>query len=135
MSRQTRLVSVHAVVGILRRDHTLLVAQRPAGKPYSGYWEFPGGKIEQNESALDALKRELHEELGVDILNAEPLFQHTHDYPDKTVLLDLWLVTEFAGEPHGKEDQQLRWATFQDIQALNLLEGNWAIMEKIQRLF
>lgn len=122
---------IRVAVGILKRGNTVLVAERPPYKPYSGYWEFPGGKIEPNESGLAALKRELHEELGVDIIFADLLFEHQHTYPDKTVLLELWLVNDFTGEPHGKEEQALRWITTDEIHQLRLLEGNWAILERI----
>ncbi len=62
---------VHVVAGILLRGDRMLIAERPAGKPYDGYWEFPGGKIEENESAHAALARELHEELGIEVVSAQ----------------------------------------------------------------
>lgn len=130
MSRETRLIRV--AVGILKRGETVLVAKRPPDKPYSGYWEFPGGKIEQDESAEQALSRELHEELGVEVQSPQHLFDHQHAYPDKTVMLEMWLVTAFLGEPHSKENQEIRWVTFEDMLDLKLLEGNWAIMERIR---
>lgn len=125
---------IRVAVGILKRDDKLLVAQRPFGKPYSGYWEFPGGKIEPNESGEAALKRELHEELGIAIRTAAFLFEHEHQYPDKAVHLEIWLVTEFEGEPHSKEEQALRWVTHTEMQALRLLEGNWPLLDKIMSL-
>ena len=126
---------IHVAVGILKRNNTVLVAERPTDKPYAGYWEFPGGKVEANETAEQALKRELHEELGIDILTAQPWFEHIHHYPDKSVQLDMWLVTEFTGEPHSKEQQQLRWVTFDEMCHLRLLEGNIPIMSRIEQLF
>ena len=117
------------------RDGKLLVAERPEGKPYSGYWEFPGGKVEDNETADVAIRRELHEELGVDAVQAEPWFEHLHAYPDKTVLLDLWRVTEFSGEPHGRENQVLRWVGYEEILHLRLLAGNLEILSQIKSLF
>lgn len=117
------------------RDGKLLVAERPEGKPYSGYWEFPGGKIELNESGDAAIKRELHEELGIEVIKAERWFDHLHAYPDKTVFLELWRVTEFSGEPVSRENQVLRWATYEEILHLRLLEGNLAIMSEIKSLF
>lgn len=126
--------SVQAVVGILRKKDTFLLAQRPFGKPYSGYWEFPGGKIEKDESSFAALKRELHEELGIDVTQAHHWFSHTHAYPEKTVHLDLWLVTEFVGEPQSKENQQLRWATLVELMQLDVLAGNWTIIDQLRTL-
>lgn len=133
MSRQAGLIRV--AVGILRRNGQVLVAERPADKPYSGYWEFPGGKIETDESADNALRRELHEELGITVLACQPWFEHLHAYPDKTVLLEMWLVDDFDGEPHGKENQSLRWVGLEDLLTLRLLEGNWPIISKIKELF
>jgi 8-oxo-dGTP diphosphatase len=126
---------IHAVVGVIQKDNKLLVAERPTHKPYAGYWEFPGGKVEKFESPHAALIRELQEELGINVLQAEPWFQHTHVYPDKTVLLDIWLVKDFTGDPIGKEKQQLRWITFPEFNQLNLLEGNIPLLEKIKSLW
>lgn len=126
---------IRAVVGIIKKEGKLLVGQRPLGKPYSGYWEFPGGKIEESESSEQALKRELQEELGIDVVHAKHWFEHTHAYPDKTVLLDMWLVTQFLGEPESKENQTLRWVTLTDLLALQLLEGNWPIIDRIKSLY
>lgn len=125
---------VHAVVGILWRDHQLLVCERPQGKPYAGFWEFPGGKIEKSESSFDALKRELQEELGIEVQTAEFIIQHQHQYPDKQVILDIWKVTKFIGEPDSLEQQQLKWTTAEELRKLNLLEGNWAILSAIQEI-
>lgn len=126
---------IHAVVGIIQKQNKLLVAERPANKPYAGFWEFPGGKVEQNESAYHALIRELYEELDVNVVSADAWFQHTHHYPDKTVLLDVWLVKEFTGNPLGKENQLLRWVDFAEFNQLKLLEGNWPLLDKIKTLF
>ncbi len=126
---------IRVAVGILKRNNKVLVAERPLDKPYAGYWEFPGGKIETNESGDAALKRELHEELGIDVTTAKPWFEHIHHYPDKSVQLEMWLVEDFAGEPHSKENQALRWVTYPEMMDLNLLEGNWAIMDRIKELF
>lgn len=125
---------IRAVAGILFRDNKVLVAERPPNKPYAGYWEFPGGKIEEGEQGLDAIKRELHEELGIEVMSARHCFDHTHQYPDKKVLLEVWLISEFSGELHGKEQQVLRWVTMTEIESLRVLEGNWSILEQIKGL-
>jgi 8-oxo-dGTP diphosphatase len=129
MPREIRLIEV--VVGLLKRGQQLLVGQRPADKPYSGYWEFPGGKIEQGETGFTALKRELQEELNIQVLAASFCFSHQHSYPDKTVLLQLWRVDDFLGEPKACEHQELRWISVEELAALNILEGNRVIVDKI----
>jgi len=101
-------------VGVLRRaDGHYLLAQRPEGKPYAGYWEFPGGKIEQGESVEAALARELREELGIDIDIKTCERWHTleHDYPHAYVRLHFCKVTAWRGEPQGCEGQALAWQT------------------------
>jgi len=125
---------VRAVVGIIKRDDQVLVGERPLGKPYSGYWEFPGGKIEPNEQGKAALIRELHEELGIKVTVTDLWFSHTHPYPDKTVFLEMWLVKAFIGEPQPKENQLLRWVTFEELVALRLLEGNLPIIHQLKSL-
>lgn len=125
---------IRVAVGILKRDEKILIAERPTGKPYSGYWEFPGGKIEENETGKEALIRELHEELGIDVIDAKPQFHHPYTYPDKTVLLEIWLVEQFSGEPISKENQSLAWVTWSQLLERRLLEGNLAIIDKIKLL-
>jgi 8-oxo-dGTP diphosphatase len=87
----------------------ILVTRRPDGAHQGGRWEFPGGKLEPGEDAEQALRRELEEELGVRVLTARPLIQVPHDYGDRRVLLDVHLVTSYAGEPHPREGQPLAW--------------------------
>lgn len=123
--------SVFAVAGILRRKDKILIAERPAGKPYSGFWEFPGGKIEAHESGEAALIRELHEELGIEVSSARFLFHHEYIYPDKIVHLQIWEVLAFSGEPHGKENQVLSWVSLAEMKKMRLLEGNWVILDSI----
>jgi 8-oxo-dGTP diphosphatase len=89
----------------------ILITRRPDHAHQGGLWEFPGGKVEVDETVGAALQRELLEELGIIIQVAEPLFLVRHAYPDKTVLLDVWRVTAWRGEPHGREGQPLRWVS------------------------
>ena len=97
-------------VGILQRaDGQVLFAQRPAGKPYAGYWEFPGGKIEPGESARAALVRELEEELGVRVTAATAWLTQRHVYPHAHVELQFFLVSEWEGEILPQEEQRVAW--------------------------
>jgi 8-oxo-dGTP diphosphatase len=103
-----KLVEVACAV-IERQDGSFLLAQRPAGKPYPGYWEFPGGKIEPGESAATALTRELDEELGLTVDTAYPWITRVHAYTHATVHLHFFRVVKWRGEPHGRENQAFVW--------------------------
>ncbi|MDO9451442.1 MAG: Nudix family hydrolase, partial [Stagnimonas sp.] len=108
--------TIHVACGVLvNAQGEVLLAQRPEGKIAAGWWEFPGGKIEQGESALQALTRELHEELGVTVRQAAPLIRFRHKYSNRTIVLDTWRVTVFDGEPRGCEGQALRWLSIRQF--------------------
>ena len=98
-------------VGILIRpvDDALLLSTRPAGKPYAGFWEFPGGKIEVGETVEQALRRELHEELGITIDAAEVWRVTEHDYPHALVRLHWCKVARWQGDFEMREGQAMRW--------------------------
>ncbi len=101
---------VHVAVGIIGNTAgAVLIARRPARAHQGGLWEFPGGKVEADESVEAALKRELREELDIELQGALPLLQVFHAYPDKTVLLDVWQAQDYYGEPQGREGQPIRW--------------------------
>lgn len=102
---------VDVVAALIRDGERFLICKRPAHKARALMWEFPGGKVEADEAVAAALQRELHEELGITVQAAEPWLQVRHAYPDKTVLLDVWWVTAWRGEPHGREGQPLTWAS------------------------
>lgn len=102
---------VHVAVGvILDQDHRVLLAKRPDHTHQGGLWEFPGGKVDAGETVVQALDRELQEELAINVAAAEPLIEIQHDYGDKRVLLDVWMVTSFSGSPRGNEGQPIEWA-------------------------
>jgi 8-oxo-dGTP diphosphatase len=97
-------------VGILvREDGSYLLGQRPEGKPYAGYWEFPGGKVEKSETIFQALYRELEEELGIKIQDSVPWETIEYDYPHAYVRLNIHHVYRWEGEPRGCEGQKLAW--------------------------
>ena len=94
---------------ILRADGDVLLAQRPPGKAYAGYWEFPGGKLEAGETSAQALARELHEELGIIVRRASPWLTQEFVYPHAHVEIDFFRVFAWDGEPAGHDGQALAW--------------------------
>ena len=101
---------IDVAVGILMKPNgDVLLGSRPEGKPYAGYWEFPGGKVEAGEAVLDALKREFAEEIGVRIISADPWCGVEHVYPHAHVRLHFFISREWQGEPRALEGQQLAW--------------------------
>ena len=126
---------VHVLVGLIGDGHgRWLVNQRRAGTHRAGAWEFPGGKRLDGEERLVALARELAEELGIEVLDAEPLLELVHDYADKRVLLDVWLVRSYRGRVEPREGQPLRWVTVEELDGLALLEADGPIVEALRRL-
>jgi 8-oxo-dGTP diphosphatase len=98
-----------AVAAIVNNNGEVLVSQRKQGTHLGGYWEFPGGKLEQEESVADGLCRELNEELDIVPLSTRPLIRTRHQYPEKSVLLDVWKVEAYSGSPAGVEGQRIEW--------------------------
>ncbi|MXS85060.1 Nudix family hydrolase [Nitrosomonas sp. HPC101] len=125
------LVEVSAAV-LIRPDNHFLLTSRPAGKPYAGYWEFPGGKIEAGESPLQALTRELNEELGITIRQATPWLTRTFSYPHATVRLRFYRVTGWQGTLTPREQQQLAWQTTENITVAPLLPANTFILRSLR---
>jgi len=121
---------VHVAVGVVRNSEgDVLIARRPAQVHQGGLWEFPGGKVESGESQQSALQRELLEELGIDITRCRPLIRIQHHYPDKHVLLDVWLVEAFNGIPHGKENQPIEWCPPSELLSLPFPAANRPIIQ------
>ena len=121
-----------AVAVMQRQDGFFLMAQRPQDKAYSGYWEFPGGKVETGESPYHALVRELHEELGIEVETAYPWLTRVFTYPHATVRLNFFRVTRWQGEPHGREGQLLSWQHLPDLSVAPVLPANTPIMRALQ---
>jgi len=119
--------TIDVAAGILARpDGQILLACRPEGKPWPGWWELPGGKIEPGETVLQALARELHEEIGIRVIRAQNWITRVHSYPERKVRLGFCRVTDWQGEPYGREGQQLRWSTLSDaLRMENLLPATY----------
>lgn len=103
---------IHAAVGlILREDGKVLFGKRPEDKPWPGYWELPGGKVEAGETVSQALRRELKEELDIDVTHSTPWIEYVHEYPKNIVRLSFYKVDAWDGEEKGVEGQELAWLT------------------------
>jgi 8-oxo-dGTP diphosphatase len=127
--------AVDVVVGLIGdASGRWLVNCRPAGTPLAGAWEFPGGKRLPGEPSLAALKRELDEELGLEVLEAEPVLVLEHDYPDKRVRLDVWHVVRYRGRATPREGQPLRWVTVAECGDLPLLPADGPIVARLASL-
>jgi 8-oxo-dGTP diphosphatase len=123
-------IEVAAAV-IQRADGRFLLAQRPAGRVYAGYWEFPGGKVEEGETAEHALSRELHEELGIGVERACPWITRDYDYAHAAVRLRFFRVLSWRGEPRGREAQQFAWQTADNITVTPLLPANGPVLRAL----
>ncbi|HVY53082.1 MAG TPA: 8-oxo-dGTP diphosphatase MutT [Gammaproteobacteria bacterium] len=127
---------VYVVVGVVpNSNNEILVTQRPTQKSYSGYWEFPGGKKEQDETPYQTLVRELKEELDIDVQAAEPWQQLEYNYPEKIVFLDIWIVNQFSGQLKGMEDQAFQWVSLDKLNEIDFLPANKTILEKVIERF
>lgn len=123
----TTITEVAAAV-IERPDGTFLLACRPEGKPYPGYWEFPGGKIEAGEDPRAALDRELEEELGIRVREATPWIQRVYAYTHATVRLHFFRVTAWEGEPQPLEDQAISWQPVEAPDVSPMLPANAPVL-------
>jgi 8-oxo-dGTP diphosphatase len=124
----------HVAAGILRdSEGRILIAERLCDGPFDGLWEFPGGKIGDRESPAAALRRELAEELGIEVTASQPYVDLHHEYPDRTVDLEFFLVTEWQGEPQGLESQGLRWVLPAELDPAELLPADAPVVEKLKR--
>ena len=124
-------VEVAAAV-ITGPDGRFLLGQRPAGKVYAGYWEFPGGKIEPGEAPLAALKRELHEELGIEVERAFSWLTRDYDYAHAAVRLRFFRVVRWSGSLHGRENQRFAWQLPDAISVDPLLPANAPILRALR---
>lgn len=124
------MARVHVAVGvILGPAGDILISKRHDDSHQGGLWEFPGGKVEPGESVQAALDRELHEELGIRVTSCRALLEVHHDYSDKQVLLDVWVIDDFLGEPRGQEGQPLAWCAPGALSEFEFPAANRPIVE------
>lgn len=132
MTAETQVQRKHTdvAVGVLLResDGALLITSRPAGKPYAGYWEFPGGKLEEGETVEQALRRELIEELDVTIGAAHAWKVTEHDYPHALVRLHWCKVMQWSGEFEMREGQQMAWQQL-PLDVAPVLPGSYPVLQ------
>ena len=141
LARSTNIVMVDysdyvkvAVAVIFNDSGEVLIAKRHAHKHQGDTWEFPGGKVEAQESITCALKREILEEVGLTILKHEPWFEIPYQYPDKNVLLHVHQIVQFKGEPKGLEGQCVQWINPQALLNLPFPQANHPIVERLVKL-
>ena len=126
---------VHVAVGVIVSGTEFFLTKRLANTHQGGKWEFPGCKVEQDETVAQALYRELKEEIAIEVLSCTALLEISHDYGDKQVLLDVYLVDNFQGEPSAQEGQQQGWFSLNELTTIDFPEANQAIVEKLQQLY
>ena len=124
-------VAVGAIVDI--PGSRVLLAKRASDAHQGGLWEFPGGKVEAGETIAQGLVRELLEELGITATDCKPWLRVEHEYHDRSVALDVWLVTGFKGVPKGQQGQPLHWARIAQLHEIDFPEANRAIVAALQR--
>jgi len=130
-----KVVAVVAAAIFSPCGKNLFIARRAKNAHQGGLWEFPGGKKEENESAEQALVRELQEELGIMATDYQRLMEVHHDYGDKQVHLDIFTVHDFAGEAHGAEGQQTQWVSLTQLSELAFPEANKPIIERLLQVY
>jgi len=123
---------IEVVAAVIERpDGSFLLAQRPPGKVYAGWWEFPGGKVEAGEPLARALERELIEELGIQVVKAYPWISRVHVYEHGTVMLHFFRVVEWQGEPHPHEGQSFAWQRIEGPSVEPMLPANGPVLASL----
>ena len=124
----------HVAAGILCDSvGRVLIAERLGGGPFNGLWEFPGGKIASGETSLQALSRELAEELGIEVTACASFMNLRHEYDDRTVTIEFFIVSEWNSDPVGREGQELRWVPRESLDADELLPADVPVVEALQQ--
>jgi len=129
----TKIVNV--AVGVIYNNEHFFLTKRLDHVHQGGKWEFPGGKVEMDETVAQALQRELKEEIDIDILACQPLITIEHDYGDKQVCLSVFLVDNFLGEPSAQEGQKEGWFSLDELSQLDFPQANRSIVDKLKKIY
>ena len=133
MTRESKPLTHVVAAAVTDTAGRVLIAQRPHGKHLAGDWEFPGGKLEAREDRRAGLARELREELGITLIAApRPLIRVRHSYDFGEVLIDMWVVKQYAGEPRGLDGQALRWCARDELESVELLPADGPIVSALR---
>ncbi len=123
---------IEIVVGVLKKGNKILISQRQAHQEYADFWEFPGGKVEKNESFTSALTREFQEEVGVKITEWQSLIQIPWQYAHANVVLNVFVANKFTGRVVGKEGQKIKWIDILEIEKYSFPEANSGIVNALR---
>jgi 8-oxo-dGTP diphosphatase len=127
-------IEIHVVAGLVfDANGRVLIAQRPSGKALAGRWEFPGGKVAADETARAAIFRELREEIGIAVGDAERLMFYAAVYPGRTIWLDVWVIKDWSGQPQGLDGQALEWVEPSRLHEHDILEADAPIVAALSR--
>jgi mutator protein MutT len=124
---------ITVVAAIIRRDEHILLTRRPADAHLPNLWEFPGGKVEPGESSIDALRRELLEELGVHAEVHDEYYSTIHHYPARSVDLHFFNCTIIDGEPRAIEVAEFRWVKPEDLRSYEFPKADLELVERLAR--
>lgn len=129
-------MTTEVAIGLIRDSEArLLITKRGKTSSHPGIWEFPGGKLEPNESALDALKREIMEEVGLQVIEAKWLTQFSHDYDQKKIMLTVYLISKFLGTASCCESQtEMQWVRISELANYEFPEANQYILPTLDQL-
>ncbi len=119
---------------VISKSTQFFLTKRLAKAHQGNKWEFPGGKLENNETIAQTLVRELKEEVAIEVLSCQPLLEIKHDYGDKQVCLEVFIVGHYVGKPCAQEGQQQGWFTFSQLSELDFPRANLAILEKLEQM-
>lgn len=126
------LKPIPVVAGVVWKEGLFLSAERPYGKDYAGWWEFPGGKVEPGESLSDALIRELQEELGITPIRFDFWMERVVEYPEYTVQLNFFDIWEYSGQVTSLEKQRFDWFDLKNMREVKFLPVNYEILEMLK---